>query len=72
VDSEGNVIVYDSIECGAKPASVVFVSAAETGRPRFRLSYKQVEGGKLEGLFEIAPPGGQFNPYKRWTAKPKA
>jgi len=72
VDSEGNVILYDSIECTDKPAAVVFLSSAVTARPRFRLSYKQLEGGRLEGLFEIAQPDAPFSPYKRWVAKPKA
>ena len=69
VDNEGNAILY-SVECAADEKSAVFLSQPESG-PRFRLSYSLNGEGALDGLFEIAPPGGTFSTYKRWTGRPK-
>ncbi|MFI5349195.1 MAG: hypothetical protein ACHQ2Z_06610 [Elusimicrobiota bacterium] len=69
VDNEGNAILY-SVECAADEKSAVFLSQSESG-PRFRLSYSLNGEGALDGLFEIAPPGGTFSTYKRWTGRPK-
>jgi hypothetical protein len=70
VDNEGNAIIY-SATCGADSVSASFLSAAAPGRPQFRLSYRRNDDGSLAGLFEIAPPGGTFSPYKRWVGLPK-
>jgi hypothetical protein len=70
VDNEGNAILY-SVQCGEGGKSAVFLSPAESGRPQFRLSYRLADEASLEGLFEIAPPGGAFTPYKRWIGRPK-
>jgi len=68
VDNEGNAILYTAA-CGEDGRSAVFLSAAEPGRPRFRLSYRLASDDAVDGLFEIAPPGGAFAPYKRWTGR---
>ena len=69
VDNEGNAILYSG-QCAADEKAAVFLSHAESG-PQFRLTYRLTEEGSIEGLFEIAPPGGTFSPYKRWTGRPK-
>ena len=69
VDNEGNAILY-SAQCAVDEKSAVFLSQTESG-PQFRLSYRLTDEGSIEGLFEIAPPGGTFSPYKRWTSRPK-
>ncbi|MFI5360844.1 MAG: hypothetical protein ACHQ49_02645 [Elusimicrobiota bacterium] len=70
VDNEGNAILY-SVRCGGDEKSAVFLSRSEPGYPQFRLSYSATNDGALAGLFEIAPPGGDFSPYKRWTGRPR-
>jgi hypothetical protein len=68
-DSEGHVIRYEG-QLG--PAGeVAFVAAATAAGPGFRLSYRQVEPGFLEGRFEIAllQPAGAYAPYLAWSAR---
>jgi hypothetical protein len=66
-DSEGHVIRYAVQSPAANQA--VFTSDATTGAPRVRLTYR-LEGGVLEGTFEIASPEAPdvFKPYLSWEA----
>ncbi len=68
-DSEGHVIHY----AGSTPSvgELTLVSEVVRGAPRFRLSYKLGADGKLDGRFEVAPPGqpDSFAPYLAWTAR---
>ena len=68
-DSEGHVIRYEG-QLGAA-GEVAFVAAATAAGPGFRLSYRQVEPGLLEGRFEIAlpQPAGAYAPYLTWSAR---
>ena len=61
-DSEGHVIRYEVQS--PVPGTLVFLSEARPGTPRFRLTYAGV-GAATAGLtFEIAPPGAtEFRPY---------
>jgi hypothetical protein len=70
-DNEGHVIDYD---VQVAPGSIVFVSAAKPGAPRFRLTYQSRPAAagpaSLAIRFEIAPPGKpeQFVTYVEGTA----
>jgi hypothetical protein len=55
-DNEGHVIHY-GVEASPDGARFVFLSAPEASEPRFRLTYKRVDRGKMKIQFEIAPPG---------------
>jgi hypothetical protein len=65
-DSEGHVIRY-SVESPAA-GQAVFLSDAEQGAFRFRLTYQLVGDDQLDGTFEIAAPGAPdtFKPYLSW------
>jgi hypothetical protein len=52
-DNEGHVIEY-SIDI-ASPSRIVFTSAAQSGQPRYRLTYDAMAGG-VKIAFAIAPP----------------
>jgi len=55
-DSEGHVIHYQvTLSPAAKNA--VFVSDAQAGAPRFRLTYDYATKDLLDFSFDIAPPG---------------
>jgi hypothetical protein len=54
-DSEGHVIHY--AVSSPSPGSAVFVSAAQPGAPRFRLTYKAAAADKIDLVFDIAPAG---------------
>jgi len=64
-DNEGHAIEYD---VQAAEGSLVFVSAARPGSPRFRLTYRTISTG-LSIRFEIAPPGqpDKFSTYVEGT-----
>ncbi len=68
-DSEGHVIRY--VVTTPRAGNVVFLSEAAGGAPRFRLTYTLADDGRLDGLFEIAPPGkpDAFATYLRWTSR---
>ena len=71
-DSEGHVIRYEGrLEA---PGEVAFVSAATAVGPGFRLSYRQVAPGLLDGVFEVASPQqpGTYAPYLAWSVRKKA
>jgi hypothetical protein len=68
-DSEGHVIRY--VCTSASTTELVLVSEPSSSAPRFRLSYKLVPDGVLNGTFEVAPPGKpeSFGPYLAWTSR---
>ena len=68
-DSEGHVIRYAVHAVGADRA--VFTSDVVAGQPRYRLTYILQAPGKLDGTFEIAPPGQpeKFATYLTWTSR---
>ena len=68
-DSEGHVIRY-AVEART-PGVVAFVSAPDPREPRYRLTYRSAASGRLDGSFEVAPPGSPdaFKPYLAWTAE---
>ncbi len=70
-DSEGHTIRYD-VRPDAGGHSVTFLSEAEAGKPRFRLTYTKTAVG-LEGNFEIAAPDkpNSFAPHLHWTIQAK-
>ena len=61
-DNEGHLIRYDIQAPGGD--TLVFLSDARPGAPRFRLTYALSGPGKLALTFEIAPSGtAEFRPY---------
>lgn len=62
-DNEGHVIRYEVQT--PKPSTLVFLSDAQPGVPRFRLTYAWSTPEKLDLTFEMAPPGkpDEFRPY---------
>jgi hypothetical protein len=55
-DSEGHTIGY-RVQGSADGSAIVFVSAADTPGPRYRLTYTRVDQKSLKIKFEMAPPG---------------
>jgi hypothetical protein len=71
-DNEGHVIHYTvTLSDGGKKFS--FISDAQTGAPRFRLSYSLTSPTAVAIAFEIAPPSSpnDFKPYIKATAHKK-
>ncbi len=68
-DNEGHVIRYEV--SFPTPTSVVFVSAAAPGAPRFRLTYAWTEPGRVSIDFAIAAPGApaEFRSYVSGSAR---
>ncbi|MFI5167400.1 MAG: hypothetical protein ACHQQS_12305 [Thermoanaerobaculales bacterium] len=54
-DGEGHVIHYQVTSAG-KGRSVVFLSEPAPGVPRYRLTYDDLAGDRVDLKFEIAPP----------------
>jgi hypothetical protein len=71
-DTEGHQINY-KITPASDGQSVMFISDASQSQPRYRLSYVKSKDGRLEGKFEIAPPGQpeEFKTYLQWTSNKK-
>jgi hypothetical protein len=71
-DSEGQQISYKVIPSSDHEA-VTFVSEPSASQPRYRLSYRRLKAGTLNGKFEIAPPGqpDAFKTYLEWSARKK-
>lgn len=69
-DNEGHVIHY-TVEINPSSRTATFLSEAETGRPRYRLSYVSKTPDLMSIKFEVAPPDkpGQFQTYIEATAK---
>ena len=65
-DSEGHVIRYRL--AFPAPNSVTFESEKSEPGPRYRLSYLR-NGASLDGKFEVAPPGAEYQTYLSWTSK---
>jgi hypothetical protein len=71
-DSEGQQFSYKVMPSSDHEA-VTFLSEPSTSQPRYRLSYRRVKDGTLNGKFEIAPPGqpDAFKTYLEWSARKK-
>jgi hypothetical protein len=71
-DSEGQQITYKVMPSSDQEA-VTFLSEPSASQPRYRLSYRKLQGGTLSGRFEIAPPGQPeaFKTYLEWSARKK-
>ncbi len=65
-DTEGHVIQY-TLTFPA-PNRVVFESDTSQPGPKYRLTY-WMEGGSLDGRFEIAAPASEYQTYMSWTSK---
>ncbi len=65
-DNEGHVIRY---RVRASPDGVVQESEAGSGGPRFRLTYRRLAPDRLEVVFAVAPPGGEFREHVKGTAR---
>jgi hypothetical protein len=65
-DTEGHVIRYHL----SFPAAnrVVFESDGTEAGPKYRLTY-WMNGGSMDGKFEVAPPGAEYKPYMSWSSK---
>ena len=55
-DNEGHVIRYEA--SAAHEGTVVLLSEAAGGGPRYRLTYAQLGVDRVRVTFEVAPPGG--------------
>jgi len=65
-DTEGHVIHYGLTFPSAN--RVVFESDESQPGPKYRLTY-WMEGGSLNGRFEVAPPSSGYKTYMGWTSK---
>jgi len=55
-DSEGQQITY-KVTPSSDHEAVTFLSEPSAFKPRYRLTYRKVKDGTLNGKFEIAPSG---------------
>jgi hypothetical protein len=55
-DNEGHVIEY-AVSVSADRKTIIFVSPAAAGAPRYRLSFFEQDRDRFRITFEIAPPG---------------
>ena len=71
-DSEGQQIGY-KVTTSSDHGGVTFLSEPSTLQPRYRLTYRKLQDGTLNGKFEIAPAGHPeaFKTYLEWTARKK-
>lgn len=67
-DNEGHVINYDA-GAAADGTSWTFTSHPAPSAPRFRLTYRKVDGDTVSTTFEIAPPGREFGVYLKGTSR---
>jgi len=65
-DSEGHVIRYNLTFPSADRA--VFESDGSQAGPKYRLTY-WMEGGSLNGKFEIGGQAGEYKVYMSWKSK---
>ena len=49
---------------------VVFESDGSQPGPKYRLTY-WMDGGSLNGQFEVAAPGKEYQSYMKWTSVKK-
>lgn len=71
-DSEGQQITY-KVTPSSDHEAFTFLSEPSAGQPRYRLSYRKLPDGTLNGKFEIAPSGQPeaFKTYLEWTSRKK-
>ena len=71
-DSEGQQITY-KVTPSSDHEAVTFLSETSALQPRYRLTYRKLQDGTLNGKFEIAPSGQPeaFKTYLEWTARKK-
>jgi len=63
-DNEGHVLHYTVST--PKPTTVVFDTEPGPG-PRFRLTY-ELAGGRMQGKFQMSPPGSaEYHSYLEWS-----
>src|ERR1022692_1554974 len=67
-DTEGHVIRYNLSFPSAKRA--VFESDGSQPGPKYRLTY-WMDGASLNGQFEVAVPGKDYQSYMKWTSVKK-
>lgn len=69
-DSEGHVIHY-AVQIDSANKTAIFLSEAEAGMPRYRLSYTGKTPDTVDIKFEVASPNkpGQFQTYIEASAK---
>lgn len=67
-DSEGHVIRYHL--SFPSPSAATFESDATEPGPKYRLSY-WMDHSQLNGRFEIAPPGKEYQTYLSWKSTKK-
>ena len=65
-DNEGHVIQY-TVTASTDGKGAVFLSDAEAGAPRYRLTYTLTQPDRLTIDFEIAPPG-KPDEFKKFIA----
>jgi len=65
-DTEGHVIRYKLTFPSAN--RVVFESEGAQSGPKYRLTY-WLEDGSLNGRFEVAAPGSDYQTYLKWKSK---
>lgn len=66
-DNEGHVIRYAVHP--AQDGAVVMESEGPRTEPRYRMTYRKIDGDRLKIGFEIAPPGKEFANYIEATAR---
>jgi len=66
-DSEGHVIHYAVSAPAENKAVFQSDDAGSPPGPRYRLSYERA-GSHLNGVFDVAPPGGDYKTYLSWTS----
>jgi len=71
-DNEKHVINY-TVSYGESEKAVILTSEGQVGAPRFRFTYKKIDGKKIKTIFEIAPAGKPeaFSVYVEGTAHRK-
>jgi hypothetical protein len=69
-DSEGQQINY-KVTPSSDHEAATFLSEPSASQPRYRLSYRRLKDGTLNGKFEIALPGQAeaFKTYLEWSAR---
>ncbi|HQR30367.1 MAG TPA: hypothetical protein PLL32_08150, partial [Anaeromyxobacteraceae bacterium] len=65
-DNEGHVLRY---RLRSSQDGVVQESEPASGGPRFRLTYRRLAADRLEVVFAVAPPGGDFRDHVKGTVR---
>lgn len=71
-DNEGHTINY-SAAFSPDSSALILTSDINQAAPRFRFTYQKIENGRLNVIFEIAPPGkpDEFKKYVEGIVKKK-